>query len=161
MEQTEVKVLLQQCFEDEARYQFPAFSHADAWELGKILVETCREYEGPLAVEIEIDRVVVFRYFPDGTGEYHEQWLRRKRNTVNTLERSSLRFFCELTENGEDMVRDWLLDPMEYAYCGGAFPIKQSGGSVIGVAAVSGLPHLRDNAALMEGIRRYLSKKKT
>lgn len=155
MEQADVKALLRQCREDEERYQFSAFSHADAWRLGNILVETCTEYDGPLAVEIELNGVVVFRYYPDGTGRYHEQWLKRKRNTVNTLERSSLRFFCELQQSGEDLVKGWLLDPMDYACCGGAFPIRQHGGSVIGVVAVSGLPHLQDNAALMEGLRRY------
>lgn len=149
---------LNQCKQDEEKYQFAAFSHQDAWELGNELVKACAEMEGPLAVEIEINHVVVFRYFPDGTGKFHEMWLQRKRNTVNTVEKSTLRVFYELETAGETLERDWLLSPADYAGCGGAFPIRQRGGSLIGVAAVSGLPHLRDHEALMTGIRRYWEK---
>ena len=150
--------LLERCIAEEERYQFSNFSHKDAWELGHDLVEACGEMEGPLAVEVEINHVVVFRYYPDGTGKYHEQWLQRKRNTVNTTEKSTLRVCCELETANETLEKDWLLSPMDYAACGGAFPIRLRGGSMIGVAAVSGLPHLRDYAALMNGIRRYWEK---
>jgi len=149
---------LNECIREEQTYQFLTFSNRDAWELGCCLREACAQMEGPLAAEVEINHVVVFRCYPDGTNRNNELWLRRKRNTVDTVEKSTLRVFYELEASGEDLRRDWLLDPMEYAACGGAFPIRLRGGSVIGVAAVSGLPHLRDHAALMEGIRRYWEK---
>ena len=152
------KEALQACIQDEQTYQFASFSHADAWELGHDLVAACAKMPGPLAVQIEINHVIVFRYFPDGTGKYHEQWLRRKLNTVNTVEKSSLRVFYELEQNHETLEEDWLLSKQDYADCGGAFPIRIRNGSVIGVAAVSGLPHLQDNAALMEGIRTFWEK---
>ena len=53
---------LERCIEQEQTYQFRNFSHADAWELGNELVAACSEMEGPLAVEIEVNHVVVFRY---------------------------------------------------------------------------------------------------
>ena len=149
---------LERCIEQEQTYQFRNFSHADAWELGNELVAACSEMEGPLAVEIEVNHVVVFRYYPDGTGRFHEQWLRRKRNMVNTVEKSTLRCKFEIEQNHEDLERDWCLSPLEYAACGGGFPIRLRGGSVIGVVAVSGLPDLRDHAALIEGLRRYFEK---
>lgn len=149
---------LEQCIQDEQTYQFSNFSHKDAWELGHDLVEACAEMEGPLAVEVEINHVVVFRYYPDGTGAYNEQWLQRKRNTVNTVEKSSLRVYYELEASGGSLEKEMLLSPMDYAACGGAFPIRLRNGSLIGVAAVSGLPHLRDYEALINGIRRYWKK---
>lgn len=149
---------LRVCKEEEEKYQFGSFSHQDAWELGNELVKACAEMEGPLAVEIEINHVVVFRYFPDGTGKDNELWLRRKRNTVNTTEKSSLRVFYELEASNQSLEKDMLFSPMDYAACGGGFPIRQRGGSQIGVVAVSGLPHLRDYAALMTGIDRYWQK---
>ena len=149
---------LEQCLQQEQLYQFRNFSHADAWELGCALVSACAEMEGPLAVEIELNHVLIFRFYPDGTGKFHEQWLRRKRNIVNTMEKSSLRCKFELAQSGEDLARDWCLDPMQYAACGGGFPIRLRGGSVIGAIAVSGLPDLRDHAALIEGLRRYFEK---
>ncbi len=42
--------------------------------LGHALVDACEKMGAPLAVEIEINHVIVFRYYPDGTGAYHEQW---------------------------------------------------------------------------------------
>lgn len=150
---------LQECIHEEDLYQFQSFSHADAWELGNDLVQACAGMEGPLAVEIEINHVIVFRYFPDGTGMFHEQWLKRKRNTVNTVEKSSLRVFYELEASGEDLYRDWGLPTSEYAACGGGFPIRLRNGSVIGVVAVSGLPHLRDHAVLVEGLRQYFDRR--
>ena len=127
----------------------PSFSHRDAWELGHALVSACEQMGAPLAVEIEVNHVIVFRYYPDGTGAYHEQWLRRKRNLVNLLEKSSQRAFYELEVNHEDLERDWLLPRSDYAACSGAFPIRIRGGSVIGVAAVSGLPDPGDQIALL------------
>lgn len=141
---------LQACIRDEQTYQFTHFSHRDAWELGHALVSAYEQMGTPLAVEIEVNRVIVFRYYPDGTGAYHEQWLRRKRNLVNLLEKSSQRAFYELEVNHEDLERDWLLPRSDYAACSGAFPIRIRGGSVIGVAAVSGLPDPGDQIALRQ-----------
>lgn len=149
---------LEKVLQQEREYQFRNFSHADAWELGNELVAACAEMEGPLAVEIEVNHVIVFRYYPDGTGKFHEQWLQRKRNMVNTVEKSTLRCKFEIEQNHEDLERDWCLSPLQYAACGGGFPIRLRGGSVIGVVAVSGLPDLRDHAALIEGLRRYFEK---
>ena len=149
---------LEKVLQQEREYQFRNFSHADAWELGNELVAACAEMEGPLAVEIEVNHVIVFRYYPDGTGKFHEQWLQRKRNMVNTVEKSTLRCKFEIEQNHEDLERDWCLSPLQSAACGGGFPIRLRGGSVIGVVAVSGLPDLRDHAALIEGLRRYFEK---
>lgn len=88
MDRAEAQKALQACVADEQAYQFTSFSHRDAWELGHALVDACEKMGAPLAVEIEINHVIVFRYYPDGTGAYHEQWLRRKRNLVNLLEKA-------------------------------------------------------------------------
>ena len=147
MDRAEAQKALQACIADEQTYQFTSFSHRDAWELGHALVDACEKMGAPLAVEIEINHVIVFRYYPDGTGAYHEQWLRRKRNLVNLLEKSSQRAYYELEVNCEDQERDWRLPRSDYAACSGAFPIRIRGGSVIGVAAVSGLPDPGDQTA--------------
>ena len=91
MDRAEAQKALQACVADEQAYQFTSFSHRDAWELGHALVDACEKMGAPLAVEIEINHVIVFRYYPDGTGAYHEQWLRRKRNLVKHLRSDSTR----------------------------------------------------------------------
>ncbi len=149
--------LLRQCIQEEERYQFSHFSRDDVWELGCALVAATRTMEGPLAVEIELNGTVVFRYYPAGTGAFHEQWLRRKRNTVRVTEHSTLHVFADLASRGVTMLEDMRLDPMDYADCGGGFPLRLRGGCIIGFIGASGLPHLRDHAAVIGGLERYFS----
>lgn len=150
---------IQKCIEEELRYEFSSFSQTDAWNLGLELVKACSEMEGPLACEIELNGLVVFRYFPHGTEYYHEAWLLRKRNTVKMLGKSSLRVFYELEEASQDIERDLLLSKQEYADCGGGFPIRLKNGCLIGSIAVSGLSHLEDNFALVKGLDRFFINK--
>ena len=142
----------------EQTYQFPHFSRDDVWELGCDLVASCKEYDGPLAVEIDIANVMVFRYYPSGTGAFHEMWLQRKRNTVRLLEKSSLRVSAELALNGQNMAKDMLLDPLEYADCGGGFPLRMKDGCIFGFAGVSGLADTIDHAALIGGLDRFFRR---
>ena len=155
MDRAEAQKALQACIADEQTYQFTSFSHRDAWELGHALVDACEKMGAPLAVEIEINHVIVFRYYPDGTGAYHEQWLRRKRNLVNLLEKSSQRAYSELEGKSEEQERDTRQPRRDNAASTAAFPIRIRGGSVIGVAAVSGLPDPGDQTALLNGLRAY------
>lgn len=127
MDRAEAQKALQACIADEQTYQFTSFSHRDAWELGHALVDACEKMGAPLAVEIEINHVIVFRYYPDGTGAYHEQWLRRKRNLVNLLEKSSQRAYYELEASHADQEHDWHLPRSDYAACSGAFPHPHPG----------------------------------
>lgn len=72
-------------------------------------------------MEIDISGVMVFRYYPSGTGAFHEMWLERKRKTVQLLEKSSLRVSAKLKTTGQTREKDMLLEPMQYADCGGGF----------------------------------------
>ena len=150
---------LQACIAQEQKYQFDFFSRDDVWELGCDLVEATRSFEGPLAVEIDLNGVMVFRYYPAGTCAYHEQWLQRKRRTVCLTEKSSLRVFAELDAKGASMQQEMLLDPKDYANCGGGFPIRLRGGCMIGFIGVSGLEHTRDHAALLAGLDRFFARR--
>lgn len=149
---------LEKCIAEEQKYQFASFSRDDVWELGCDLVEACRTFEGPLAVEIDVNGVTVFRYYPAGTGRFNEQWLARKRRTVYTTEKSSIRVFAELEAKNETLLKDMRLDPMEYADCGGGFPLRMRGGCVFGFLGTSGLAHFRDHEALIAGLDRFFKK---
>lgn len=141
--------------EQEKVYQFPKFERADVWELACEIVESCKKYEGPLAVEIDIAGVMVFRYYPPGTGAFHEMWLERKRKTVQLFEKSSLRVSAELKTTGQTLEKDMLLSPMEYADCGGGFPLRMKDGCIFGFVGVSGLEDVIDHAVLIEGLDRF------
>ena len=95
------KTLLAMCEEQEEKLQFDHFSRADALALGLKLHENAKKQPIPVAVEITVNGLVVFRYFPDGALPDSELWLQRKRNTVELMEMSSLHFLAWLEENGE------------------------------------------------------------
>ncbi len=147
--------LLEQCIYEEETLQFDRFSQSDALILGMKLVEQSLLQPKPAAVEIVLNGLTVFRYFPDGTTRYNEQWLQWKRNTVNMKQMSSLRVFAELEQSKETM-EDWFLDPKEFAACGGGFPIRIKNSGVVGFIGVSGLPHLQDHEVVINALQDYL-----
>lgn len=146
--------------EDET-YRFPAFSRADVWELGCDLVESCKGHDGPLAVEIFVGDVMVFRHYPGTTGTLHEMWLGRKRNTAMALGKSTMLVAAELAMNGQSItdVIPGLPNAEDYADCGGGFPLRLQDGTVFGFAGVSGLADTVDNAALIGGLDRFFRRR--
>ena len=97
----------------------------------------------------------VFQYAGDGTNLHDENWLRRKFNTVKTLEKSSLYTYMLLRKNEETM-ENLFLDEKEYACCGGGFPVRVEEVGVIGAILVSGLDHVSDHDFIVKCVSRYL-----
>lgn len=146
----EKDTLLAQCEREEERLQFTSFSRADALALGLRLVEDAKAFPDPVAVEITVNGLVVFRYFPDGARLDSELWLARKRRSVELMEMSSLHFLAWLEANGETL-ESRKLPADDYAAGGGGFPIRVRGTGMIGSVCVSGLPDHRDDHRLVTG----------
>lgn len=147
--------------EQDKIYRFPAFSRADVWELGCDLVESCKDYDGPPAVEIYVGDMMVFRHYPGTTGTLHEMWLGRKRNTARALGKSTMLVAAEPAMSGQsitDVIPD-LPNGEDYADCGGGFPLRLQDGTVFGFAGVSGLADALDNAALIGGLDRFFRRR--
>lgn len=151
--------LYEQCLKEEKELVFEMVDQEELIRLGMILYENNKKFAGSLAVRIELNNKEVFSCYPKGTGEFHRLWLRRKARMVQMREMSTLRAFLELKKNGEDLEKDWMLDKNEYAACGGGFPIVTPEGCVVGSVCVSGLPHLEDHRAVIEGLRLFLNHK--
>jgi len=147
-----------QCLAQEKKYTFPSLKRSDIWELGNCLVKAAGKASGPLAVTIRINDTEVFRYYPEGTGLLHEQWLQRKYNTVKTMNMASMTYKAKLAAEGYPQDDDGLYFP-EYAACGGGFPIRLKGGLVIGFIGMSGLSDDEDHAAILAGLDLYFKKK--
>ena len=146
----EKDTLLAQCEREEERLQFTSFSRADALALGLRLVEDAKAFPDPVAVEITVNGLVVFRYFPDDARLDNELWLARKRRSVELMEMSSLHFLAWLEANGETL-ESRKLPADDYAAGGGGFPIRVRGTGMIGSVCVSGLPDHRDDHRLVTG----------
>ena len=84
------KTMISMCAEQEEKFQFEHFSREDALKIGLKLHENAKEQ--PVAVEITVNGLVVFRYFAEGAKPDSELWLARKRNAGDLMETSSLRF---------------------------------------------------------------------
>lgn len=154
----DAKAFYAKCLEEEKKYTFPKFARSDVWELGCDLVEAAKDFSGPLATTIWINGAELFCYYPEGTGAFHDQWLTRKRKTVTTLGMASMTFKAKLAATGSTM-KDECLDEMEYAACGGGFPIRIQGGCVIGFIGMSGLSDDEDHAAILAGLDRFFIRK--
>src|SRR5574344_1259190 len=114
------KVLQEMCEIQEDRFQFTTFSRADALKLGLMLHDHAQEFDGGVAIEIMINGLVVFRYFPEGTTVDNELWLRRKANTVRQAGHASLHEMARLALAGETLA-DRKLEEKDFALCGGGF----------------------------------------
>ena len=162
MERNEMlKANCEQYRREDELYRFPSFLRDDIWELGCDLVESCKDYDGPLAVEIFVGDVMVFRYYPATTGTLHEMWLGRKRNTARALGKSTMLVAAELAVNGQTIIDviPGCPNKDDYADCGGGFPLRLKDGTVFGFAGVSGLADTLDNAALIGGLDRYFRRR--
>lgn len=151
--------LLAQCERQEELYQFDRFTRNDALKLGLKINENAQDYTDPVAIEITVNGLVVFRYFPEGTIPDSELWLERKRNSVDLMQMSSLHFLAWLEANGES-VEGRKLDPNDYAAGGGGFPIRLRGTGVVGSVCVSGMPdHKDDHQLVVDSIADFLAEK--
>lgn len=148
--------ILERLTQEEAQLQFDRFSRADALKLGMKIYELAQEYPNPVAVEITINRLVVFRFFPDGALPDSGLWLTRKRNTVDLMQMSSLHFMYWLEAAGETL-DDRKLDPAQYAVGGGGFPLSLKGTGVVGSVCVSGLSHEQDHQLIVDAMTAIIA----
>lgn len=148
------KTMISMCAEQEEKFQFEHFSREDALKIGLKLHENAKEQ--PVAVEITVNGLVVFRYFAEGAKPDSELWLARKRNAVELTEGSSLRMFAEMEAAGQTFA-DRKLCGDDYA-AGGGFPIALRGTGVIGSICVSGFDdHLDDHQLVINTLAEYLA----
>jgi uncharacterized protein (UPF0303 family) len=142
--------------EQEKTLEFEKFSRKDALALGLLLNENAKNYSDPISIEITLNGLAVFRYFSEGSIADSELWLVRKRNTVNLMSMSSLRFMYWL-DMIEETIASRKLNPNDYAAGGGGFPICLRGTGVVGSICVSGLPnHLDDHKLIVDTISEFL-----
>ncbi len=136
--------------------RFKHFSNEDALSLGLLFIEYAKSKSLSIAIDITVNGYQIFRYGFEGTRSFNDKWLKRKINTVNTLNKSSLHVGQILADNNKDLVSDWHLDPNEYTSIGGGFPIYLEGTGVIGSVCVSGLPHEEDHEVIINVLKDYL-----
>jgi uncharacterized protein (UPF0303 family) len=124
---------------------FARFDLTTAWDLGTRIKTVCEQRGVAVAIEVRLVRETVFYCAMPGTTPENADWVRRKRNTVELLQRSSYLVGRSLANEGISLEQKMGLPSRDYATHGGSVPIRAEGTGCIGAVTVSGLPQREDH----------------
>ena len=136
----------------EQRLLFTRFDNDTAWSLGGRIRALAAAAGTPVTVEIRVGGHTVFFHAMTGTQPANADWARRKRNTVELMQRSSYRVGRELARVNNSLEALMGLPTRDYCAHGGAVPLHVAGTGVIGVVTVSGLPQRDDHNMAVQAI---------
>jgi uncharacterized protein (UPF0303 family) len=140
----------------EDELQFDAFTNDTAWALGRRLVETARERDLPVTVDIRRGEQQLFHAALPGTTPDNDRWIERKVRVVERFQASSYLVGRRLAAKDRVLDAAQGVEPADYAAHGGAFPVRVRGVGVVGAVTVSGLPQADDHALVVEVLESYL-----
>lgn len=144
--------------EQERLLEFARFDQAVAWELGTRLKAAAEARGVVIAIEIRLSRETVFFYSMLDTTPANADWARRKRNTVELLQRSSYAVGRSLAREDKTLEQKMGLPLRDYATNGGSFPIRVEGTGCVGTVTVSGLPEREDHKLVVAVIAEVCGK---
>jgi uncharacterized protein (UPF0303 family) len=151
--------------QQETLLRFTTFDPNTAWQLGSLLHTALLARNAGGTVEIERDDQLLFACTTPGAKPTQADWIRRKRNTVHRLHRSSYAIGRELARDGATLESAHSLSETDYAAHGGGFPLwlkalpadPNASDTLVGTIIVSGLPQRDDHnlvvTALAEPLR--------
>jgi uncharacterized protein (UPF0303 family) len=142
--------------EQERLLQFSRFGPEDAWALGNIVREMALARSAPIAIDISLRDRALFHCALPGTTTDNAEWIRRKRNTVLRLWRSSYAVGRSLALSGRTQESAHALPLADYAVHGGGFPLLLIGTGCIGAITASGVPQREDHAIVSDGLADLL-----
>ena len=148
----EIGILQQQ----EATLQFATFNADAAFALGCSMRELAKRATKPVAIGIWMAGQTMFYAGTNGITPGNEDWLRRKRNTVVRLSKSSLLVGSELMKSGTTLEEKQGLTLADYAAHGGGFPVLLRGSGCVGAIVVSGLTQREDHALVVAALSASL-----
>jgi len=143
---------LQRLARQEQVLQLRQFDEATAWELGTRIKALCEARQVAVTIEIRRAKELLFFYTMPGVVPNNAEWVRRKRNTVELLHRSSYAVGLAHQREGTSLPAKSGVSLNDYAEHGGSFPIRVQGVGCIGTVTVSGVPQREDHAIVVEAL---------
>lgn len=137
--------------------QLPAFDYDFAWRLGSMMQTEAATRSLPVAITVAHGTDVVFAVLMPGATVDNSAWAARKRAVAHRFHKSSLAVRLEAEKGGYDLNARFRLPEADFVASGGGFPLMLRGGTLIGTAAVSGLPDVEDHQLVTNALRRLLS----
>jgi len=143
---------LQRLALQEQVLQLERFDEATAWELGTRIKAICEARSVGVTIEIRRAKETLFFYAMPGTTPNNAEWVRRKRNTVDLLQRSSYSSGLANQKEGSSLPQRTGVSLSDYAEHGGSFPVRVKGVGCVGTVTVSGVPQRQDHAIVVEAL---------
>ena len=140
----------------EQQLQFDRFDLETAWKLGATLRRMAAERKLGCVIDITLFSMQVFYAALNGATPDTPNWVRRKRNTVFRLFKSSYATGLSLLKQQTNLQAKLGLPDAEFAAHGGSFPIVVKGTGCIGTVTVSGLPQREDHNLVVEALAELL-----
>lgn len=137
--------------------QLAAFDYDFAWRLGALMQAEAAARHLPAAITVAHGTDVVFSLLMPGATPDNTEWAARKRAVAHRFHRSSLAMRLEAETHGFDFNARFLLPPAQFIASGGGVPLMLRGGTLIGTAAVSGLPDVEDHLLVVNALRKLLT----
>ncbi|WP_411701281.1 heme-degrading domain-containing protein [Conyzicola sp.] len=144
--------------QQEARLQFTRFTHADALELGLLLVRLGTERSLGITIDITKGEQQVFHVSLAGTTADNDDWVDRKTRTVKRYSASSFLVGRRFKLENKDFNASSGLPLSLFAAHGGCFPIVIRDAGMVGTVTVSGLAQADDHALVVEALELFLGQ---
>ena len=138
--------------EQERLLVFSRFGPEEASALGNVVREVGLAQGAPIAIDVSLRDRTLFHCAMSGSVTDNAEWIRRKRNTVLRLWRSSYAVGRSVALLGTTQEAAHNLCLADYAVQGGSFPLLLHGAGCIGAVTVSGLPQRDDHVLVAEGL---------
>ena len=148
--------LIIQLQEQEERLQFVRFTHTDAWNLGRSLVELAIERNLGVTIDITKGDQQLFHAALPGTTPDNDDWVARKTRTVRRFGHSSFLIGRTYAASDTDLNTATGLPVALYSDHGGCFPLFVRDVGPVGTVTVSGLPQEKDHALVVEALELAL-----
>lgn len=133
------------------------FNYSFAWQLGCLLQAEAATHALPVVITVAHGQDVVFSVLMPGATPDNIDWAARKRTVAHRFHRSSLAIRLEAEKGGYDFNQVFRLPAEAFVASGGGVPLILRGGTLIGTAAVSGLPDVDDHALVVKALRKLIT----
>lgn len=148
--------LLAALTEQDQRLRFTTFEHDDALAVGARIIELARSRNQTISTAVWLGEQLVFQAALAGTSADNDGWMNRKAATVRRFDTSSLGIMKRMEAYGiTDIASARMVDPMLYAFNGGAVPIR-IGATQVGVVVASGVNDFVEHDLVVEVLDEHL-----
>ena len=148
--------LLETIAKQESLVRFQKFDNDIALELGLFIVDYAKKLGKGPSIAITVNEWQVFKVAMSGIARPdNEGWLRRKHNTVTRFRASSLATAASMKAKGATLAAR-ALDPDDYIFAGGGFPLYVENAGIIGSICASGLKDFEDHQLVVDACAAWL-----